>query len=119
SRDGELSQVLNRVFRPIGIDYKVAHDKILLFSIYQELTITGKVTDATNSMPILGAAVKVKGTSRGTSTNDDGQFSLAVTPNETVEVSYIGFAAQEFVVVSNWRVYDLALQASLSTLDEV
>src|SRR5690606_17393824 len=48
SLDGELSQVLNRVFRPIGIDYKVAHDKILLFSIYQELTITGKVTDATN-----------------------------------------------------------------------
>src|SRR5690606_33527426 len=39
---GELSEVLNEVFRPIGIDYKVEHDKILLFSKFQEITITGK-----------------------------------------------------------------------------
>src|SRR3546814_4512383 len=93
--------------------------KILLFSIFQELTITGKVTDASNGMPILVAAVKVRGTDKGTSTNDNGQFSLAVMPNETVEVSYIGFAAQEFVVDENRHVYDIALAASLSTLDEV
>src|SRR5690606_13538165 len=47
------------------------------------------------------------------------QFSLALMPNETVEVSYVGFVAQEFVVDSNRRVYDIALQVSLSTLDEV
>lgn len=116
---GDLSDVLKEVFRPIGIDYKVEHDKILLFNKFQELTITGKVTDASNGMPILGAAVKVKGTAKGTSTDDDGRFSLEVMPNTTVEVSYIGFAAQEFVVDSNRRVYDLALQTSLSTLDEV
>ncbi len=116
---GELSDVLNEVFKPIGIDYKVEHDKILLFSIFQELTITGKITDASNGAPILGAAVKVRSTARGTSTDANGQFSLAVMPNEIVEVSYIGFAAQEFVVDSNRRVYNLALQASLSTLDEV
>lgn len=119
SRDGDLSEILHAVFKPVGIDYKVTHDKILLFSTLQEVAITGKVTDASNATPILGAAVKVKGTSRGTSTDDDGQFSLAVMPGETVEVSYVGFAAQEFMVDSNRRVYNVALQASLSTLDEV
>ncbi len=119
SFDSDLSAVLNEVFKPIGIDYRIEHDKILLFSIFQELTIAGKVTDASNGMPILGAAVKVKGTTKGTSTDANGQFSLAVMPNETVEVSYIGFAPQEFVVDSNRHVYEIALQVSLSTLDEV
>src|SRR5690606_29022299 len=73
SLDGDLSAVLHEVFKPIGIDYRVEHDKILLFSVFQELTITGKVTDASNGMPILGAAVKVRGTDKATSTNDNGQ----------------------------------------------
>ena len=119
SLDGELSEVLNRVFRPIGIDYRVEQDKILLFSTLQEFTITGTITDASTGAPIVGAAVRVQGTSRGTSTGDNGQFSLSVEPNETIEVSYVGFAAQTFVAASGRQVYDIALQVSQSTLDEV
>src|SRR5690606_38342512 len=69
SLDGDLSEVLNLVFRPIGIGYVVEQDKILLFSTIQEFTITGKITDASTGAPILGAAVKVRGTTRGTSTD--------------------------------------------------
>ncbi|SEK57563.1 TonB-linked outer membrane protein, SusC/RagA family [Parapedobacter koreensis] len=116
---GELSNVLEGVFKPIGITYKVEHDKILLFSMSQDFTITGTVVNGQDNTPISGAAVKVRGTTRGTSTNDNGQFSLIVNPNEVVEVSYIGFATQEFRVDSVKHVYSIALHASLSTLDEV
>jgi len=115
----DLSDVLNQVFRPLGIGYKVENEKVLLFSVFQDMTITGKVTDADNNGPIVGAAVKVKGTDRGTSTNDEGQFSLTVQPKEIVEVSYIGYAPKEFVVDNNQHLYEIALQPSLSTLDEV
>src|SRR5690606_29090032 len=103
---GELSDVLSEVLRPVGIDYKVEHDKILLFGVVPKFTISVNMTDASNGMPTLGAAVTVQGTGRGTGTDDNGQFSLAVVPNETVEVCYVGFAAQEFVVDSNRHVYD-------------
>ncbi|PPL02442.1 TonB-linked outer membrane protein, SusC/RagA family [Parapedobacter indicus] len=116
---GDLSDVLNQVFRPLGIGYKIENEKVLLFSVFQDITIAGKVTDAANNGPIVGAAVKVKGTDRGTSTNDDGQFSLTVQPKEVVEVSYVGYVPQEFVVDNNQHVYEIALQPSLSTLDEV
>lgn len=52
--------------------------------------IGGKVTDNTGE-PIIGASVKVKGTSNiGTVTDIDGNFKLNVKPGETLVISYIG-----------------------------
>jgi len=117
--EGELQRILEQVFRPLGITYQVSDDKVLLFNLFQGFTITGSVTSAEDKQPISGAAVKVKGTTRGTSTNDNGQFSLEVEPKEVVEVSYIGFGTQEFTVNSEQRIYNIALQPTLSALDEV
>lgn len=62
--------------------------------------ITGKIFDSTNSQPLIGAAIKVKGSSKGTITNDTGYFQLKVTQNlpVTLTVSYVGYKKQEFVV---------------------
>ncbi|MFX8907041.1 carboxypeptidase-like regulatory domain-containing protein, partial [Acinetobacter baumannii] len=43
--------------------------------------ITGKIFESTNSQPLIGAAIKVKGSSKGTITNDTGYFQLKVTQN--------------------------------------
>ncbi len=117
--DSDLSAILEEVLKPMGIAYRIEDGKILLFSAFQDFNIRGTITSVEDNLPISGAAIKVKGTSKGTSTNDNGQYTLLVKPNDVVEVSYIGFASQEFVVDSNQHVYNVALQESLSTLDEV
>ncbi len=81
-----------------------------LFS--QNRAITGKVTDA-NGEPIANASVIVKGSSRGTTTNSNGEFSLSITGTvRTIVISGVGFAEQELSVTANQRVYSAILQTS-------
>ena len=59
----------------------------------QHRTVTGTVVDA-NGEPVVGASVVVKGTSRGTTTDAQGNFSISVSSNTPLEISYIGFKTQ-------------------------
>lgn len=59
-----------------------------------KITITGVVADA-NAESIIGANVVEKGTTNGTITNFDGEFSLNVAPGATLVISYIGYVEQE------------------------
>ena len=52
----------------------------------QSQTIKGKVLSAADDEPVIGASVSVKGTSKGTITDVDGQFSLEVEPGATLVV---------------------------------
>jgi TonB-linked SusC/RagA family outer membrane protein len=60
----------------------------------QTQRIKGTVVDAATGEPIIGANVIIKGTSTGTVTNIDGEFSLEVPPHSTLEISYIGYTTQ-------------------------
>ena len=61
----------------------------------QERTVTGKVTDQQTGLPMPGVSIKVKGTTTGTTTNTDGQFTLKVPSAESIlvfsNVGYIGY----------------------------
>jgi iron complex outermembrane receptor protein len=59
----------------------------------QSKKVTGNVADA--SGPIIGAAITVKGTTNGTITDFDGNFSIEVTPGAVLEISYIGYVTQQ------------------------
>ncbi len=62
--------------------------------------VTGKVTgDA--SAPLPGVTVQVKGTTRGTTTNDQGVFTIEAASTETLVFTYVGYATQEFAVGNN------------------
>lgn len=63
----------------------------------QGYTLTGIVEDTT-SEPLIGASVQVKGTSKGTMTDFDGNFSLNVMNGDVVQVSYVGYVSQDFTV---------------------
>lgn len=117
--DRELASVLEDVFAPLGIGYKVEKDKVLLYSMAQEFTITGVVTNSEDGTAILGAAIRAKGSVRGTSTDELGRFTLNVYPGEVIEVSYIGFSSQEFAVDSSRTSYTISLQPAQRLLDEV
>jgi TonB-dependent SusC/RagA subfamily outer membrane receptor len=62
----------------------------------QGRTVTGTVTD-NNGLPLPGVSILVKGTSEGTQTNFDGQFSIMATPAQVLVFSYVGMKQQEVV----------------------
>jgi len=78
--------------------------------------VSGTVINAEDGEPVIGASVKVVGTSTGTVTNSDGQFSLTVPTGSKLEISYIGMISQTLKAGSNMKVY---LEPDNTVLDEV
>ena len=85
-------------------------------SAFAQNKITGIVTDS-NQEPIIGASVMLKGTSIGTITDLDGNFSLDATSG-TLVVSYIGYQKQE-IAVGNRKSFKITLKDDAELLDEV
>lgn len=84
----------------------------------QEITVSGKVASQENE-PMPGVSVSIKGTSKGTTTNAEGRYTLAGVPeNGTLVFSSIGFVTEE-VAVSNRTTIDVQLVADLQSLTEV
>lgn len=83
----------------------------------QNVTLTGNVKDTTGE-PIIGASVLQKGTSNGTITDFDGNFSLSISPDATVVVSYIGMKPQE-ISVKGKTILNVTLADDAQALDEV
>src|SRR5690606_25086032 len=80
-------------------------------------SVTGTVSDQSGPLP--GANVVVKGTSNGTTTDFDGNYTLSnVAADDTLVFSYIGFTSQE-VAVNGRQVVNVNLQEDLQSLDEV
>ncbi|GAB4022711.1 SusC/RagA family TonB-linked outer membrane protein [Spirosoma koreense] len=88
------------------------------FSFAQERTLTGKVTSSDDGGSLPGASITLKGTTRGTTTDANGNFSIAMTGKATLVVSSIGFARQE-VEVGNRSTITVQLQSTNSDLEEV
>jgi TonB-linked SusC/RagA family outer membrane protein len=83
----------------------------------RDVTITGHVVDATGE-PLPGVSILEKGTTRGTTTDFDGNFSLPVSENATLQFSYIGFVTQEAKLGSQ-RVLHIILVENTQALQEV
>jgi len=93
---------------------------LLLFfclSAFGQQTITGVVSDDQN-MPLPGASVLIKGTTTGTQTDFNGNYSLEANQGDTLVFSYVGMETQEVVVGSNSTI-DVQLAISASELEEV
>ena len=83
--------------------------------VQQNAQITGTVVDEKGE-PLIGVAVQVKGTSRGTVTNLDGQFTLDVKEGDMLEFSYIGYTTQ---TLKASPVMKIVMKEDAQKLDEV
>ncbi|MDT0559430.1 carboxypeptidase-like regulatory domain-containing protein [Ichthyenterobacterium sp. W332] len=83
----------------------------------QEKTITGAVTSADDGLPLPGANVIIKGTTRGEQTDFDGKYSIKASAGEILVFSYVGFKNVE-VLISASNIIDVSLEIS-EALDEV
>ncbi len=85
----------------------------------QTVQITGTVTGAEDGMPIPGASVQVKGTTIGTATNSEGQYTLGVPQDATtLSFSFLGYSTQE-VEIGGRTTINVALEPDALALEEI
>ena len=90
----------------------------LLPMMVQAKVVTGQVTDQTGE-GVIAASVVVKGTSIGTVTDADGQFSLDIPDDAILVFSYLGMETQEVMVSDQQSVVNIQLHEDTKMLDEV
>lgn len=120
-----VAQVLDRILSGTGINYELEGTHIILtteaikdlHAQQQAKTVTGTVTDVSGE-PIIGANIRIKGTTTGTITDIDDNFSIEAEPQSVIEVSYIGYLTQE-TVINNQKSIRFLLKEDTKTLDEV
>jgi iron complex outermembrane receptor protein len=95
---------------------------MLIFScsvvMAQNVTITGKVTSSDDGLPIPGASIVLKGTTRGVSTDMEGLYEITVPRGSVLQFSSVGMADQE-VAAGDQTVINIILQPSTIAVDEV
>ncbi|WP_430467388.1 SusC/RagA family TonB-linked outer membrane protein [Winogradskyella ouciana] len=85
----------------------------------QNVNVTGTVTEASTGQPLPGVNVLLKDTSRGVSTDFDGNFTFNDVPlNSVLVISYLGFVSQEVTITNNQPI-NIALQEDTESLNEV
>lgn len=82
-----------------------------------QTTISGTIVD-TDAIPLIGASILEKGTTNGTVTDLDGSFTLNVSEDAILMVSYTGFSSKE-IPVNDQRVFEIVLETAAETLNEV
>lgn len=87
-------------------------------ALAQSQTVTGKIYDQTTNDPLIGVTVLEVGTSNGTITGLDGEFSISVPANGSLNISYVGYQTQEVPVNGRTHI-EIFLSEDSKVLDEV
>lgn len=120
-----ITEVLDNILKNSDIKYEVKGRQIILSpsetsssSIQQQKSVTGKVTDITK-IPLPGVSVVVKGTTTGTVTDVDGNYSLPTIPSSgTLVFSFVGMKTQEKEIGSQ-TVINITLEDETIGIEEV
>lgn len=122
-KNGDIKDIMELIARQAAVSYvlKANHQVVLsLATVNQQkdvVKITGKVIDDQGE-GVIGANVMEKGTTNGTITNMDGEFSLEVPNKATLQISYIGFNTQE-IPVNGQKSFTIRMTEDTQSLDEV
>ena len=117
-----LETILTKAFAGKPVTFEIVGKQIILklprtTQSGQTKKITGTIKDE-NGEAVIGANVSVKGTTTGTITDIDGNFSLEAQQGATLLISYIGYETQE-ITVGSQSVYSIRLSEDSQALDEV
>jgi TonB-linked SusC/RagA family outer membrane protein len=90
----------------------------LISFAHAQKQVTGKVTDVKDGTPLSGASVKIKGTSKGTLTDANGEFRISVSGNDVLVVSSVGYSDRE-VPVGDQTSLNITLTQGENVMNEV
>jgi len=125
-----VEKILESIFNGTNVTYRFFEDKLILLAsknvidedvssfLEQQKSVSGKVTDS-SGQPLPGVTVIVKGTTNGTPTNTNGEFTFQGVPADAVLVfSFIGMKTQE-VSVDGKSVITVTMEQDAIGLEEV
>ncbi len=120
--DLPLKEALNTLFSGTNLTYRVLNNNLVVVKSLDEeenkaVKVTGKITGE-NGAALSGVSVLEKGTSNGTSTDNNGTYTITVGDNATLVISYIGYQPQE-VKIDGRSVIDIQLNLSVKTAEEI
>jgi len=103
--NASIEQALDMVFEKTPLVYQFMENNLIVVKEDDSKTampkdITGKITDD-NGVPLAGVSIKIKGSSKGTTTNEKGEFVINADDNDVLVFSYVGFESQEVRVGTN------------------
>ena len=120
---GDVFGMLTQLLKGTNCTYEMEGNYIIIKPFQKNQTsgkkvkVRGVIKDETGE-PIIGATVRVKGQSEGTVSDFDGNFTLDVTDDNTLQISYIGYQTQEFAVGKQHH-FSIVLEEDKKILNEV
>lgn len=120
---GNIREILDDIFTGSNIEYSIVDNQIILSnkkqtaSVAQTSTVKGTVKD-NKGEALIGVNVKVKGTTSGTITDFDGNFTLQANKGDILEFSYVGYQTIT-MKVGNQASYQITMSEDTETLQEV
>ena len=121
-KNTSVTTALDVILKGTGFSYQIQGNYIIIVekkpvAVQTIKEVKGKVTDESGE-PLIGVNVSVDGSTTGTITDIDGNFSIKAPGNSVLKVSYIGYAAQ-IVPVSKKDFYPITLKQDTEVLEEV
>ena len=122
-KSDDVFGILTQLLKGTNCTYELEGNYIIIKPLQKAQTsgkkvkVRGVIKDETGE-PIIGATVRVKGQSEGTVSDFDGNFTLDVTDDNTLQISYIGYQTQEFAVGKQHH-FSIVLEEDKKILNEV
>jgi TonB-linked SusC/RagA family outer membrane protein len=118
-----IDEVLFRLFDHTDVSYKILDNNLIVITptnlMYQQLRVTGTVTDGSTGDPLPGVNVMIEGTQQGVVTGVDGTFTIQVPSSASVLVfSYVGYLTQR-MEVGGQAVIDITMTPDIQSLEEI
>ncbi|OQP47395.1 SusC/RagA family protein [Niastella yeongjuensis] len=118
----DIRQALDNLFSQTILTYRFMASGLIVINEdaarqAAERKITGKITDP-NGAPLSGVTVTIKGTTKATTTNEQGVFALTADDNDVLVFSYVGFDTQEIKVGDKTQV-NLSMASAASSLENI
>lgn len=128
AKDATVMDILDEVLDGTSLNYTIVDRYIIVrktgddfgeeIIADQQKSISGKVVDV-GGLPLPGVTVLIKGTTQGTVTNEDGNYSLSNIPSDAIiEFSFVGMKSQE-IVVGNQTNINITMENDAIGLEEV
>ncbi len=125
AKDKAIGEILSEVFEELPYSFRELKNIMVLVenkngtsSIGMQATISGKVTDS-SGFPLPGVTVVIKGTTNGTITDSEGNYTIANIPNDAIlSFSFVGMKTQDIAVDSR-AVIDVQMEEDAIGIEEV
>lgn len=125
-KDAELTRVLDETLRDSGLSYRIVDHTIVIIPLSPDAqqpvrkTVTGIVAEKGTGSSLMGVAVRVKGTSISTVTDNQGKYRITFpdAPATVLEFSFLGKQTREIAYTGQERI-DVALDEDMKAIDEI